>query len=63
MRHLQLLGLGAALIFTGLLVSVILQLGGPWTMIGVALEIAGVAVLAVNIFLMMKNRTPGGPPR
>lgn len=63
MRHLQLLGLGSALIFAGLMVSVILQLGGAWMTIGIVMQIAGVAVLAVNIFLMMKNRTPGGPPR
>lgn len=63
MLHLRLLGLGFALIVGGLLVSVILKMGGPWPIIGLVMEIAGMIVLAVNIFLMMKNRTSGGPPR
>lgn len=63
MRHIYLLITGVALIVAGLMVSVVLKLGGAWTGIGIALEIAGVVVLAINIVLMLKNRTSGQPPR
>lgn len=63
MRHISLLIAGFALIVSGLMVSVVLNLGGPWVGIGLALEIIGVLVLGVNIVLMLKNRAPGGPPR
>ncbi len=63
MRHIYLLITGVALIVAGLMVSVVLKLGGAWTGIGIALEVAGVVVLAINIVLMLKNRTSGQPPR
>ena len=63
MRHIYLLVLGIALMVSGLMVAVVLKLGGAWTGIGIALEIAGVIVLGINIALMLKNRTPGQPPR
>lgn len=63
MLHLRLLALGFALIIAGLMVAVVLDLGGAWMPIGVAMEIAGVVVLGINIGLMLKNRKPGGPPR
>lgn len=61
--HLKLFIFGVALIVAGLMIAVVLKLGGAWVGIAVFLEAVGVILLGVNVFLMMRTRKPGEPPK